>query len=521
MFILFLQRIQFLILSLLLVALASSEPPVPDDCQSRTYEDGLSLDCSLSAINSDAEKTNFSVLPSEHTKSLTVKCRDPILSQLEADGLRSLRHLKSLTLDGCHLRSIPSRAFRGLTNLVSLTVVTRNAGVLVIEADAFAGLPNLETLDLSGNYIRHVSPGALCALTKLSSLNLSKNELSSMSDLGIETCAGDMAMVKILDMSSNALNSLTGDGLSKWPQLQELKLSNNYLRGLDKTTFSLGASSKNLRLIDLSNNQLNGLHRSLFKGLANLRHLDTLILANNTFTQLPDTLFDEVTALKELDLSGNFLTSITSRLLNRLHDIQHLDLSQNEIENIHAQAFSGLKRLKYLRLDSNRLSKIPKGLLRSCGEAIQTLVLSDNAITRLSSQLFANLAILSHLGLDKNLLEDLPTSLFANTSNLKVLDLSHNRFTMIPEAVNVSALQSLQSLSLSGNLVSSLGNLQMPSLWRLEVSDNRLTNVTSANLGGLPGLQVLDLSNNQITSIEKAAFGLNRPLKALRLDSNR
>ena len=148
-------------------------------------------------------------------------------------------------------------------------------------------------------------------------------------------------------------------------------------------------------------------------------------------------------------------------------------------------------------------------------------MLSDNAITRLSSQLFANLAILSHLGLDKNLLEDLPSSLFANTSNLKVLDLSHNRFTMIPEAVNVSALQSLQSLSLSGNLVSSLGNLQMPSLWRLEVSDNRLSNVTSTNLGGLPGLQVLDLSNNQITTIEKAAFGLNRPLKALRLDSNR
>ena len=98
---------------------------------------------------------------------------------------------------------------------------------------------------------------------------------------------------------------------------------------------------------------------------------------------------------------------------------------------------------------------------------------------------------------------------------------TYNRFTELPEAVNVSALQRLQSLSLSGNLVSSLGNLRMPSLWRLEVSDNRLTNLTSTNLMGLPGLQVLDLSNNKIASIEKAAFGLNRPLKALRLDSNR
>ena len=115
---------------------------------------------------------------------------------------------------------------------------------------------------------------------------------------------------------------------------------------------------------------------------------------------------------------------------------------------------------------------LAKGLLRSCA-TIQTLVLSDNAITRLSAQMFANSASLSHLGLDKNLLEDLPPGLFANTSNLKVLDLSHNRFSDLPEAVNASALQNLQSLSLSGNLIGSLGNLRMPSLWRLEVSDNR------------------------------------------------
>ena len=162
------------------------------------------LDCTLSAINSAAEKTNFSVLPSMHTKSLTVKCRDPTLSQLEADGLRSLSGLRSLTLDGCHLRSIPARAFWGLDNLVSLTVVTRNAGVLVIEAGAFTGLNSLEILDLSGNYIRHLAPGALCALTKLKKLNLSKNELASLTDLGIETCK--MRSVQILDISSNALN---------------------------------------------------------------------------------------------------------------------------------------------------------------------------------------------------------------------------------------------------------------------------------------------------------------------------
>ena len=126
------------------------------------------------------------------------------------------------------------------------------------------------------------------------------------------------------------------------------------MRSLDKTVFD--ATSDSLRKIDLSNNQLSVLPRSLFK---RNRNLESLILANNTLTELPDILFDEL-PLKELDLSGNFLTSISSRLLSRLNSLQHLDLSQNEIENLHGQALSGLNNLQYLRLDNNRISKICK-----------------------------------------------------------------------------------------------------------------------------------------------------------------
>ena len=122
------------------------------------------------------------------------------------------------------------------------------------------------------------------------------------------------------------------------------------------------------------------------------------------------------------------------------------------------------------------------------------MVLSDNAITKLPGQLLSNLASLSHLLLDRNLLEDLPSSLFEANVSLTVLDLSHNRFSQIPEAVTQTlpdgALHQLQSLSLSGNLVDELGSFNMPSLWRLEVSDNKLQNLTGLNLAGMPGLQV-------------------------------
>ena len=94
-------------------------------------------------------------------------------------------HLRKLVLDGCHLREIPERAFWGLPKLRSLTITTRNAGVLKVDSDAFLGLERLEELNLSGNHVRYLSPNALCpAGPTLRTLNLSSNEISSLSDLG-------------------------------------------------------------------------------------------------------------------------------------------------------------------------------------------------------------------------------------------------------------------------------------------------------------------------------------------------
>ncbi len=109
-------------------------PPVPNDCTSvpfsssdlgglsDTAEGALDLTCHLSAINSAREQTNFSVVPSEHTYGLTVKCLDPAPGRLEPAGFAGLRHLRKLRLEGCHLSDLPDRAFWGLDKLRSLKV---------------------------------------------------------------------------------------------------------------------------------------------------------------------------------------------------------------------------------------------------------------------------------------------------------------------------------------------------------------------------------------------------------------
>jgi hypothetical protein len=115
-------------LALLLPWAGGAGVPVPQDCSSQPFREGeqggrLALECTLSAINSQAERTNFGVIPSELTVGLTVRCSDgQSLSELDPEGFRSLVWLEELQLRDCRLDRIPDRAFLGLTRLKSLTV---------------------------------------------------------------------------------------------------------------------------------------------------------------------------------------------------------------------------------------------------------------------------------------------------------------------------------------------------------------------------------------------------------------
>ena len=113
--------------------------PVPDDCSTADFDGGLSLTCRLSAVNSAEEKTNFSVIPAAATYKLRVLCQNTYLvSHLEADGFKSLDHLRHLQLQGCNFEAIPARAFWGLQELETLAVRTPPSGNLP-DTDSPAG----------------------------------------------------------------------------------------------------------------------------------------------------------------------------------------------------------------------------------------------------------------------------------------------------------------------------------------------------------------------------------------------
>ena len=180
---------KFLVFFLLASVAGVLSYEAPDDCDWTFIDDesgfqgGVSLTCHLSAINSNVEKTNFSVIPSDGTKRLVVKCDDASLSHLDKAAFASLYQLEELVLDGCRLEHLPPLAFEGLTLLQKLTIQTRHAATLSIAIDAFVGLPSLTHLDLSNNYVRsiqRVEPGGglkfYCAIDRGVVLRVARGE---------------------------------------------------------------------------------------------------------------------------------------------------------------------------------------------------------------------------------------------------------------------------------------------------------------------------------------------------------
>ena len=127
----------------------------PSDCQ---FENDNYLSCHLSSINSQLERTDFSVIPNQ-TVGLRVICSQPAEGRLTKGAFSSLKSLEELIIQDCVIRDLPSGVFQGLENLQRLELQTKSDVSLSIQSGAFDHLARLETLDLSQNRLQHIPTG--------------------------------------------------------------------------------------------------------------------------------------------------------------------------------------------------------------------------------------------------------------------------------------------------------------------------------------------------------------------------
>lgn len=485
---------------------------------------------------------------------------DEILPDVSADGNDEypgnlFGGLETLDLHGNQLQYLPM----GLRRLECLTTLNLSRNKLANEIlEVISQVRSLRELRLAGNALHGTLGPQLGNLTNLEVLDLHGNSVSALPSNMDEICS-----LRILNVAGNKLVSLPFDLLASLP-LMELDAARNRLSG---TLLSVNVQHlSQLRALDVSSNALTSVTAT---GVVELPYLQTLNVAENRLTALPE--MTTWTELITLTAGGNKLTVVPESIIS-LNKLKSIDLSRNDIKVLDERfgamanlailrvANNPLRERRFLTMDTGDLKRELRdrlittqssdglvddpisydksgsavtgnpptsktwrvksdGTLDSSSSNLQTIETSD--IEGLDQSVDVRTLALHH-----NLLSQLPQALMLLGHSLRILDMSRNKFSGSSYLMADLSLPNLRQLDLSTNAFTSLSplidHLTAPQLAELNVSRNRLTSlrilrnafpsltsvsasdnrISTLQVESADGLQVLDIGGNEIEHLE-------------------
>nr|CAI5863456.1 unnamed protein product [Callosobruchus analis] len=168
------------------------------------------------------------------------------------------------------------------------------------------------------------------------------------------------------------------------------------------------------------------------------------------------------------------------------------EISKRIQENGLDKGIFELTNLNYLNLSETTLSELPEKL--GSLQNLQTLLLHSNKLGKINGAI-------------------------SSLEKLKVLDLSHNCIEAAPDCLD--SLVQLVTLNLSGNKLESFPCLTKTTrLTVLDLSNNKLKNISNICSESLASLTELKLSHNEIEEIPVTIYKLHQ-LKMLDLNTNK
>lgn len=184
------------------------------------------------------------------------------------------------------------------------------------------------------------------------------------------------------------------------------------------------------------------------------KHFETLDLSNNYITNISHLNFPSINVITLL-LANNQINNIQTEAFKQMKHLITLDLSGNKLEghSIMEQKFYELNRLKVLNMERNPLQFILKGAFSFTELPIlRHLDLSHCEINEIYEDAFA-LTDLVSLDLSWNKLETINPDSYHMLHELKTLDLSHNRLTVLDQ---IPSLFKISVLNLDNNEISNV-----------------------------------------------------------------
>ncbi|KAK2859707.1 hypothetical protein Q5P01_004327 [Channa striata] len=330
--------------------------------------------------------------------------------------------------------------------------------------------------------------------------------------------------VKGFDLSANKISRIQRSDFDNLSQLENLELNRNFISQLEIGAFT---GLTKLKKLNLNNNKLFELGENLFKGLANLTELR---VNSNRIKTVASTAFESLGNLKLLDISRNKLCHIT---------MVHLILQH-------------LPRLRELFIRSNDLSTFNSWELTNSSIELGYLDLSLNPITifNITANVFPNLIWLKLGGSSKK--HQMKWDVYNKTflSRVSTLDISELQMAVgdmetLLRTVN-SSLRSLRMNVMKHNLkelisisctIPTMSSLQLRKNYKkinpvgpdtfkmcinvteLDLSENKIRNISDDAFKPLKHLRILTLGQNQLSSVPAAIRNLPK-LEELSLNSN-
>ncbi|KAG9510447.1 Relaxin receptor 1, partial [Fragariocoptes setiger] len=206
-----------------------------------------------------------------------------------------------------------------------------------------------------------------------------------------------------------------------------------------------------------------------------------VICENHNLTQMPLELSKNITKLR---LSMNQITSID--YLSSPESLESLYLFSNRISYIKPFVFQSAVRLSKLDLSYNELVSIER-------DAFVGLKNLTTLISRVAFRTFSNLTSLSWLTLNNNQITDIEWDAFSGDSQLRELDLSHNRISKLER----NMFRSAPSLTVKRGFLR---------LTKLKLGHNPIRSLDTDVFSDLPTLGSLDLSEVVIDNIDERHF---------------
>lgn len=289
--------------------------------------------------------------------------------------------------------------------------------------------------------------------------------------------------------------------------IKELHLKNNRLKSVSDRAFE---DLNGVSFINLENNRLTSIYFD-----CSLPDLVRLYLNKNELKEIRRGAFDQLTSLRELYLSHNFISTLDSGFTS----LAIIDLSANILE--HMLAGEWMRQLTQLTIKINSFTRLTRAMFNGFS-AINTLDMSSNFISTIDLDSFDDIAItLTNLKLVNNQLDNSCLEPINKLIGLKDLDLTHNRIVTLNKN-DLANLTSLISLSIKGNGLHSIHKdfftQKFPFLTGVDFSSN---NITDLSFQPPTGLLTLTLNTNTIqTNLSYQNFASLSSLSRLTMSSN-